>query len=279
MTKLYGPLLLLASMALYTIAHSFVKALSGTLSTSFLMFGRFFMGAMILLPLFILGKAKLEFSKPWLLLGRIVFGFIAMYGYFLGLQYSDPGKVSLLFQLSIVWSIILAKLIFKEEPSRMTKGAVVTAFIGLYLVVQPQNMIYINFGDAAALVASVFLAGVVLTLKELRRTQGTFSIIMWTYASAALIAVVFGGTTFTLPASTLHWSYFLGMGAVGLIGQVLMTYGYKFTSASIASSLGLATVPMMYVSGILFFGETVSVSAIFGILIVMTSLFFITRYQ
>ena len=104
-TSIYlGPLLIILSQVFYSCSHTIVKILSSSLSTPQILFFRFFIGALLLLPFYVFSKERFSLSNPKLLLLRSFFGVVAMLFYFLSLRYGDAGKASMLFQLSIIWT-------------------------------------------------------------------------------------------------------------------------------------------------------------------------------
>ena len=69
------------------------------------------------------------------------------------------------------------------------------------------------------------------------------------------------------------------MVVMGFVGNFVMTYAFKFTSATVSSNLMLMIVPMMYLSGILFFGETLDLLGVLGVFITLSSLVIISKFQ
>jgi drug/metabolite transporter (DMT)-like permease len=278
MTQLGGTLLILLANVFFVGSHSLVKLLSGSLPVTHMMLFRFIAGPLLVLPFFIYRKELMKIHNKPMLIARTSFGISAMFLYFLALTNTDIAKATLIFNCSTIWAIILSMLIFKDTPSIQTKWAVPVAFIGLYLVLQPQNLIFISIGDAYALAASLFNAGVVLSLKSLRKTNSTQNVIFFNYALSTLVVLI-PTTTHWVSPTTLQWVLLCTIGAVGMVGQVCMTEGYKFAPASIAGSVSLIAVPLMTLSGWLFFGQVLDTVSMIGVGLVFLCLVVITKFR
>ena len=275
--RLLGPLLLLTSYLLYTIAHAIVKILIATVPPAQIMLGRFIVAPLILIPMYMLRLKLFIMPSPFLMAIRVTCGCSAMFCYFIAVKMGDLGKASLLFQFCIIWSFVLSMLLFKDRPSIYTKVAIPISFIGLVMVLQPNFSTGIRLGDLFALLASFFNTGVILSLKQLRHRYDSSSIIITNYTIASLFMAPTVGSWIML--NQTQWILISTMAIIGLAGQFLMTIGFKHTPASIASSMALIGVPLTYGFSVVFFHEVVNTMALFGIGIVLISLYVVTKYQ
>lgn len=279
MSKYKGPALLLFTNFCYMASHTLTKFLSGSIPVSQLMFVRFMFGPLILMPLLMRGVISFNVTSWRLIILRTFFGVTAMFGYFWALKLGDPGKVSLIFQCSSLWVYILAKLMFKETPSIPTKIGVPVALLGLWIVIRPDHVLSITFPDVLSFFASLLNAGVLLSLKALRQDHDTFTIMLANYGLSSVVTGIWMLPEFTIPHTPAIWGLLFGMGFVGFIGNLTMTMGFKYASATVASNLMLLLIPLMYISGILFFGETLDGVSLLGVVIVLGALGVISKYQ
>lgn len=279
MSPFNGALVVIAANALFSVSHASIRWLSHSYSLYFLMFIRFIAGPLILFPFVFLKRYKLSFHQWPLLLYRTIFGFLSMACYFYSFKFIEIGKATLIYNFSIIWTMILAHLIFKDRPSWQTKLAIPIALIGLYLVLRPENLIFISFGEFVALLGSFFNAGVVISLKALRRHHEAFSIVLINYMLSSII-LFFPAMHSTIPVpDTWQLLAIIVSSVVGLIGQLLMTVGYEYTPATIAGSASLIGVPLMVIIGMVFFNEHPDIYSLVGGSIVFCCLGIITRYQ
>lgn len=278
-TALYlGPLLIILSQLFYSCSHTIVKGLSPFLSTPQIMFFRFFIGTLLLFPFYYFSRHNSPSSNFKLLIARSFFGVLAMMFYFLSLRYGDAGKASMLFQLSIIWTFLISTFFFKETAHLYSKIALPLSFIGLYLVLKPSHLHTLGLSEFYGILSSLFNIGVVFTLKELRKTNSAMTIVLIFYTFSFLFVSIPAFSTPFPPITNLMPFLFL-MGLTGVIAQILMTIGFKYSPAWISSALGLIGIPIMYSFGILFFNEVVSISSFIGICIMLLSLIIITKKQ
>jgi drug/metabolite transporter (DMT)-like permease len=261
------------------VSHTLTKYLAAYLPVSELMFSRFIFGPLLLLPFFLGGKISFKVNRWWLIWVRTACGVTAMVGYFWALKLGDPGKVSLIFQCSSLWVFIIAKFLFKDNPKWQTKLSVPIALFGLWLVIRPENMLSFALPEILALIASFINAGVLLSLKELRNDHGTYTIMFANYGISSVLVGAWMIPDFIVPSSTTLVVLLLSMGFIGFIGNLCMTTGFKYTSATVASNLMLMLVPLMYITGIVFFGETVDTISLVGVGVVLGSLGLMSVYQ
>jgi drug/metabolite transporter (DMT)-like permease len=278
MTAFRGTLLIVFANIFFAMSHTLVKLLSESLPVTHMMFFRFISGPVLLLPFFLYTKKTLVIRNKKMLLARTFFGVSAMYLYFYSMTLTDIGKATLIFNFSTIWAIALSMMLFKEQPSIQTKWAIPIAFIGLYLVLKPEHIIFISLGDTCALVASFFNAGVVLSLKKLRKNNSTENVVFFNYLlSACVVFIPFSGH-WVLPSYS-QWSILCMIGAIGVIGQLLMTTGYKYAPASISGSVSLIAAPIMLINGWIFFGQQMDALSIIGITLVLLSLVVVTKFR
>lgn len=274
---LKGPFSLILATILFAIAHSAVKYLGDSFSIFQLAFIRFIFAPIFLLPL--LYWKKLPFYiHNWKLIGvRTFFGISAMLLYFWSLIQGNPGQVSLIFQSSSIWAFIIGWVWFNERMSKISLASIPVAFIGLYFVTSSAPNTVISLPDALALLASFMNAGVFISLKALRRNHNSHSILLANYSLSSLVllapSVIGMGS---VHPSALHglnlWIPLLTVGILGLIGNWLMTVGFKYSAAGLSSTIMLLTVPWMYLSGVLYFGEVLSLRAMLGAILVLASI-------
>jgi drug/metabolite transporter (DMT)-like permease len=279
MSPILGALTIILANVFYAVTHTLVKVVGDSVPMSMVMLSRFMAGPILILPYLLYLKEKPFQVTNWpMLTVRIVCGVLAMAGFLWSLVLIEVAKATLLFSFSTVWALLLSVILFKETPSIQTKVAIPVSFIGLALVLQPTNLYGIGLGEVLALIASLFNAGVVLSLKILRQDNGTGQIVFANYFASSCLVIGPAAAQY-VPPTLWVWAGLISIGVIGLIGQLLMTLGYKFTPASIAGSVSLIVVPLMFISGVVFFNEVPDILSIVGGSIILFCLILITRYQ
>ena len=279
MTPITGTLLIIVAHVFLALTQSLVKWIGTDVSLWVIMSFRFVTAPVLLLPYFLVFRSKKLTINNWpMMIVRTVCGVCGMAFYLTSLFLIPIGEATLIFNLSTLWTFLFATFIYKDPPSIQTRVSLPLAFIGLILILMPNGLSFFEWGDLFALVGSLFLAGMVLSLKKLRENNDVNTIVFYNYFLSSLIVIVPGIKTFHIPDGS-YWVALIIMGVSGFIGQLLMTLGYRFVSASIAGTASLVVVPFMYISGILFFDQYPSLLSLIGAVVMFLSLAIITKYQ
>ena len=270
--------MLVLANVFYTASFSLVKIISISVAVLMIMFFRFAVGPLVLFPYMTTKRVSFRVNQPLVLVLRIVFGLSAMYCLFNAFKLGALGQTMLIFECSTVWAFCLSVLIFKDKPTLYSIVAVPIAIFGMVLVIKPESGFSVTVANMMALMGSLLNAGVYLTLKQLRHTNTTSVIVFWTYLVASIVILI---TLFTNQV-TLDVSFLnplVLMAVVGLIGQLLMTGGFKFSPAGVSSMVMTSSIPMMYVSGILFFQEQLTFYGVIGSCLIIGSILVISIYR
>ncbi len=276
------------SQVFYVLAHSLVKFGNAWLSLPLLLMARFGVSSMILSGLYAADTTwrffKTKQASFWhaeyqriaqhnikQLILRAILGLAAMSFYFYALRIGPLGRGNLIFSLGVLWGYLFAILGGYEQPTwRGALGMGCAVFgLGLLFIIRGQDG---NLtADLAALAGAICSGGVMVTIKSLRRTHSSRTIVTWFYGVGAVLLLPFfsrQNVTFTWPLIAL----ILGIGIAGLLAQWIMTDAYKAVPGSVASSMNLLGTPMMMVSGMLFFAETLHMIEMAGAICIMTGL-------
>ncbi|RPI28141.1 MAG: DMT family transporter [Acidobacteria bacterium] len=101
------------------------------------------------------GAHRLAFLYGAVLSGVLYAGFLLQT---LGLQFTSPSKSAFITGVSVILVPILGWMFFQARISLEVGLGVLTAFIGLYLLVRPDNLLEVNRGDLLTLGCAVVFA-------------------------------------------------------------------------------------------------------------------------
>lgn len=239
---------------------------------------RFMAGPIYLLPYTAITKSSLRMNDWGLLLFRVFCGLGAMASLFLSFKYGDIGKSTLIFELSILWTVFVDAIYLKQRLHWLTVTAIPVAFVGLFLVINPTDLSTLSLGDGFALLGSFFNTGVYISLKKLRSTYSTVAVVFWAYALSALILLIPALNQLAL-ISTSHVKLLMIMSSIGFIGQLLMTLGFKFSQAGISSLFMMSLIPFTTLAGIIIFDEVYTSLTLIGMSLIFGSLMVIAKYR
>ena len=275
-TSKHPAIILILATLLLAAAHSIVKVMGTWFTPTQLAWIRFIVGPITLFPIIWINRTLLTVHSWPLMIARSVFGILGMLGYFWALILGHPGEVSLIFQTSAIWTVILGYLIFQESVSKWTRVSLPLAFLGLYFVVIPDKYSSLSLAHGIAFIASLLNTGVFLTLRKLRKNHGSTAIMFWNYTLASIFlmpgVITDSWPTFSVPLIL----GLVGIAGLGYLGNYCMTIGFKYCSAGIGGSIMLLTVPWLYLSSILVFQHEINLRSIMGTCLVLGSIVMIS---
>jgi drug/metabolite transporter (DMT)-like permease len=236
---------------------------------------RFGVGLALLGSMAMLGRTRLEFVNKPLLLLRGLFGGIAVFIFYLSIVKLGIGKGSVILYSYPVFAAIFGIIFLKERVRAMKMAAVGLALAGIYVLTAfnghglSQDLSFGKYEIAAVLGA--VLAGVtVVIIKRLHDTDSTPAI----FFAQCLV----GFWMVIIPAVRVqnHIGYtgcivLLAIGLIAALGQLLMTEGFKYVTATTGALLGMLIPVMNFTLGVLFFGESMTLFAVAGTLMVIAA--------
>src|ERR1051325_1149976 len=165
------------------------------------------------------------------------------------LQFTTVANSTLLANCTPVFVTLGAWLFLAERITGVFVLGMALALAGATMLVRvsanlsPQHVL----GDTLAVVAAVFYAGYLLTLKQLRRSFSTAAIMAWSglvCCPGFLMVALLAGDTM-LPATARGWQVLLALALLSHVGgQTLIAYAFGHLSASF-SSVSLLLQPVV----------------------------------
>lgn len=173
-------------------------------------------------------------------------------------------------------------LIFSEKISLRTLFLAIFGFSGCILLVSESFTISINnlIGDLVALLSGLMVTSYVIAVKRIRGRLPTGLLMFWTGVISLLGMGIFGilfGESF-YPLTRNDWISVLGQAVlVHSIGQGFLAYSFGKISASSGALIMLLAPVTAAVLGWIIYGETLSITKIIGIFIIMGSVIAVRR--
>lgn len=233
-----GPLYMIIAAGAFTAMLGFVKVARAELPSNEIITYRAVLG----LPLvWVFARRRgLRLSQRGAMVGRVTFGFAAMYCFFTAAKGLNVADLSLLTKLQPILVAIIAPVALgaAERGSRATWLALVAGLAGCVILLTPQLQVGSRFG-LWALAAAVLSAVAHTFLRKLSRTEDPLSVVFWFLVGLSLLAitvtVVATGGVPALPRMGL-WPVLLGCAVSASIGQVLLTFAYQADPAPVVAA-------------------------------------------
>jgi drug/metabolite transporter (DMT)-like permease len=221
-------------------------------------------------------RAKPLTTKPYLLFIASGFLFAAdLTLWHWSLKLTSVANSTLLSNLAPLVVTLAAHWIFHEKITGRFIVALFLGIAGMAVLVGHSFKLGNLKGDLLAVLTAIFYAGYLLTVKQLRQSMDSITVMAWSGLFSCpcflLVAVVSGDTL--LPATVQGWTILAALALMSHIGgQTLIAYALGRLPASF-SSLSLLLQPV--VAALLawpILREPVTVRQVFGGLIILTGI-------
>ncbi len=273
MRPLRGIALKLASVLVFIVMASVIKAVSGRVPPGEAVFFRsFFAIPVIVAWLAFTGELATGFraANPIGHVWRGVVGTTAMGLGFAGLAFLPLPEVTALGYAAPLLTVIFAAMFLGEEVRVFRISAVVLGLAGVLIVLSPrltlagQETVQATeaFGAMLVLTGAVFAALAQVFVRKLVNTEATSAIVFWFSVTAACLSLVtlpFGWVVPTLKEAVL----LVLCGLLGGLGQILLTSSYRHADASVVAPFDYASILFAIVIGWWVFDE-VPTGAVLG---------------
>lgn len=244
---------------------------------------RFVIGLGLLGVAALFGKLKLHFVNGWLLFSRGLTGGAGVFFLFLSIMKLGIAKGTIISYSYPIFASIMSVLFLKERIGVLKWGAIAISFVGIYLLTGEGTAGITTFGkfgkyEVLAVFGAIFSGISVVSIKRLHETDSTYAIFF--------AQCVVGLWLMIIPANLVPRAigYFggillLGIGIFATVGQLLMTEGYRYLSVTSGSLLSMLVPVLNFFAGVVVFHEHLSLWAIVGSILILTSCIAVTVDQ
>lgn len=275
---LLGIGLMLAFCLVAPLADSFAKLIGDRVPLLQLLFVRFGLQVLILLPLVLLLRLRLIWRASVMVLvalrsGLHILGIGLM---FMSLRYLPlADAIAIAFVMPFIL-LLLGRFFMNESVGSRRVAACVVGFLGALLVVQP-SFASVGLPALLPLGVAVVFALFILTTRQIARetepvalqvTSGAIAVTMLLPLAALGSGV--SEMSFVRPNAMDIW-LLAGLGVLGTLGHLLMTWSLRFAPASTLAPMQYLEIPVAAVVGLLIFGDFPNGLAILGIAITISA--------
>lgn len=254
--NMLGAVLMMASMACFTLNDTFIKLTAGAIPLFQLLFLRGALTTAIILGLGDrLGKVHFNIARrDWMLIGMRSLSEILTAYFFLSALFNMPlANVTAILQVLPLSVTLASALILREAVGWQRMAAIAVGFLGVLLIIKPGAQGF-NVWSIYALMAMVFVTARDLITRQLSPDVPSMTVTMIT---AVTVMVVAGFASLTEPwvsVSFLQWRLITGSALFILGGyyfsiQVMRVADVSFTAPFRYTGLIWALIVGWYVFG------------------------------
>jgi drug/metabolite transporter (DMT)-like permease len=126
-----------------------------------------------------------------------------------------------------IWAVLLSILLLKEKVGIWRWSAVALGFAGILVIAQPGGGHFPLYSTLVGLGAAFMIALISIQIADLNRTDKPLPIVFYFALFTTPLTVL--GLPFVMTAHDGgEWSLLLGIGAAGVVGQLLLTAALRF---------------------------------------------------
>lgn len=214
-------------------------------------------------------KYPLRFVNRSWLASRGIFGGAAVCIFFFSINKIGMAKATVLTFTYPLWAAALSPLVFKKPVSKGLWIAIITAFVGLCLIVIPRGGITsVSAMDMLALFGGLLSGWAILSIKKLHETDSSRAILFSQCFFGLMFAIVPSFREgYSFPAGA--WAVLVLIGLVAAAAQLQMTHAYKYVGAAEGSLISILNPVLNVFLGVVFFKEPLTLRVVTGCVIVM----------
>jgi drug/metabolite transporter (DMT)-like permease len=277
---LLGIGLMLGFCIVAPMGDAVAKLLGESVPLGQLLFVRFAIQAVILIPIVWLGR------RMWRMRGRVlgltalrtvlhIFGIGAMFSALQYLPLADA--VAIAFVMPFLM-LLLGKYVLGEEVGNRRLYACVVGFAGTLLVVQP-SFAEVGWPALLPLVVAINFSVFMLVTRQIAKQTDPIGL----QAVSGVMAVCIMGPILWLTQSTgfeplmlqtptsHEWALLASIGVLGTLAHLLMTWSLRFAPSATLAPMQYLEIPVATVIGLMIFGDLPNTLAAIGICITIAA--------
>jgi len=266
---LSGVLSMLYSSFSFSLMALCVKWASPNLPSPEIVFFRSILG--VLMTYAVIHRKKLSLlSEHWRMLTlRGLSGFAALSLYFYTLSRLPLGTAVLLNYTSPVFSTLLAVLFLKERPNLILIVMTLSAFAGIYLLVD-QPHITDPTAIWTGLLSAVCAAIAYVSIRAIKHHVQPIVVIFYFTVISTLGSLFFLPYPFIWP-NLLEWLAIAGIGIFSYYGQLWLTMALQRTPASLVIPFSYLTPLLSFSYGFIFWREQLTFKEVAGVVMIIAA--------
>ncbi len=211
-------------------------------------------------------RVKLR-AHNWIgLLLRGAFGGAAVLCFFLAIEHLPVGVATLLNYTAPVFTALWAAIFLRERIGPSALAALALTMVGVALVIggsAPRGSLGVGPWQLVGLLAAVLSGAAIATIREVRRTDGSWEIFAAFCLVGGLITAWPAARSWVAPSSG-EWALLVGVGSLSVIAQLLMTWSLRYVRATVQGIIGQLTPVGALGLGWLLYGDRIPALALAG---------------
>ena len=264
---------ILIAASIFPIMGTIIKYLTSELHPFQIAFFRCFFGFLIILPLILRNNPKeiIKTNRIYLHLLRGILGIGALMAGFSALAMMPLASAVTLGFTRILFLVPLAIIFLGEKPSLFRIAFTLIGFIGVTIMIDPNNTQSITiYAGAIALLGAFFVCCVKLTVKSLSQNQSTLTIQFY-YGIISTVGLIIPSIIFWKNIDIQHLFLIFIAAICGTVAQMFTIWGLRHGEATFVMPADYSRLIFATFYGYIIFFEIPNLNEILGGIIIIFS--------
>jgi drug/metabolite transporter (DMT)-like permease len=166
-------------------------------------------------------------ARPMAHVSRAAIGLTTMLLAFSALAYLPLAESTTIGFAAPLFAVMLSALVLKEPVGRHRWSAVALGFVGVLIVMRPESSHLPPIGLALAVAAAFGVGIVTITIRQIGRTEGTQTTVLW-FSLLSMLALSPFLALYGRAHDEATWSILAALGLFGGCGQLFLTASLRF---------------------------------------------------
>ncbi|OQY00568.1 MAG: EamA family transporter [Desulfobacteraceae bacterium 4572_130] len=212
-----------------TVFIKWAKMANLLIDPSFFVFFRFSTGFILVCIIMYIKKTPPKPVKLHYLLGRTFANCIAVYCFFVSINLTSVAEANILNMTYPLFIALISWFFLKVSLDKITILIVITAFLGIWLIIAPSNAT-IKIENFWGLLSGISASFSIIYLNLSRKVHDTETILFFLFGIGSITMLVLFHDKFFIP-NPIELKYLTACSIFSIAGQYLITIGFKYVTA------------------------------------------------
>jgi len=276
--KMVGAGLMLLWGISFSSAMAFAKTLDPEIHSFVLLFIRCAFGLMVFAPFAMsAGIESVKTRRPFLHLLRIGFLIGAMTCTYYAYRNLPLATATSIGMTGPLFTTLLSIVLLQDHVSWQKWAVILFGYLGVVVMVRPDVM-PVDFAVWVEILANVFAALSIITVKMLSRTEKSITILIYANIVTCLVGAALAASVWQTPSADDMMALFF-IGALGALSQFCSVNALKYANPSFLAPFEYTRLVFAIPLGFWIFGEVPTLWTFLGTLMIVVATYGLTRIE
>jgi drug/metabolite transporter (DMT)-like permease len=209
-------------------------------------------------------------ERPLAHLGRGAIGLTTMLLAFSALAWLPLAESTTIGFAAPLFAVMLSALVLKEPVGLPRWSAVLIGFLGVLVVMRPEANQLPPIGLLLALLAALGVGMVTITIRQIGRTEGAQTTVLW-FTLSSMLALGCLMPLYAAPHGGRTWLILVALGIFGGLGQLFLTSSLRYAPVSVVVPFDYTQLLWAVLLGWLIFSDRPTTTTWFGAAVIIAS--------